>query len=257
MVSQTDLATIDRRYRDQASWTRDLRLRLFEAAALRDDSRLLDVGAGTGAVAADIARARSHARLTCLDIDFASLVFARRQSVPAGFCAGDAHALPFGSGLFDAALFHFVLLWLKRPVTALREAARVTRPGGFVLALAEPDHEARIDAPSDLEDLGRWQTAALARQGADTRFGRKLRGAFVSAGLTEIRVGVLGGEWARSPTDGPPATEWTILRSDLADRAQPGELDRWETIDRQAWADGTRVLFVPTFFAAGRVPPLE
>ncbi len=40
------------------------------------------------------------------------------------------------------------------------EMVRVTRPHGFVLALAEPDYGGRIDYPSELSTIGNWQIEA-------------------------------------------------------------------------------------------------
>lgn len=213
----------------------------------------MDIGAGTGAVADDVLRSHPGARLTAIDLDGAALAYSRTCAVTAGCVVGDAHSLPFRRGSFDISFFHFVLLWLKHPVAALIEAARVTRAHGHVIGFAEPDHQARIDAPAELEDLGRRQTEALASRGADTRFGRKLRAAFAEAGLRSVRVGVLGGEWT-SGRGAATDSEWPTMRSDLAGTLDRAELDRFEAADRRAWTDGVRVLFVPTFYAIGEVP---
>jgi hypothetical protein len=34
------------------------------------------------------------------------------------------------------------------------------------------------------------------------------------------------------------------------------EIEQFRRIDRKAWEMGTRVLFVPTLYASGRVPPI-
>jgi len=248
-----DFPSLDRRYRDQAAWTRGLRQKVLDEIGVEAGARLLDIGAGTGAVADDVLRNRPGARLTAIDLDSAALAYARRRPVAAGFVVGDAHALPFRRASFDISFFHFVLLWLKYPVAALIEAARVTRAHGYVIGFAEPDHQARIDAPAELEDLGRKQTEALASRGADTRFGRKLRAAFAEAGLRPVRVGVLGGEWAAGRGEATDS-EWPTLKSDVAGTLDRAELDRLESVDRRAWTDGVRVLFVPTFYAIGEVP---
>jgi SAM-dependent methyltransferase len=248
-----DYLSLDRRYRDQAAWTRGLRQKVLDEIGVEAGARLLDIGAGTGAVADDVLRSHAGVRVTAVDLDGAALAYARTRTVAAVCVAGDAHALPFRRATFDVSFFHFVLLWLKHPVAALSEAARVTRPHGHVIAFAEPDHRARVDAPAELEDLGRRQTEALANQGADTRFGRKLRAAFAEAGLRSVRAGVLGGEWV-SGRGAATDSEWPTLRSDLAGSLDRAELERLESVDRRAWAEGARVLFVPTFYAIGEVP---
>jgi ubiquinone/menaquinone biosynthesis C-methylase UbiE len=48
------------------------------------------------------------------------------------FRQGDAEALPFPDGCFDAVAMSFGLMHLGRPEQALREARRVLRPGGRI-----------------------------------------------------------------------------------------------------------------------------
>jgi len=74
--------------------------------------------------------------------------------------------------------------------------ARITRPGGAVLALAEPDYGGRIDYPIKLAQMGKWQIESLRLQGADPLMGRKLATIFNSAGFDSVETGVLGGQWS-------------------------------------------------------------
>jgi SAM-dependent methyltransferase len=246
------LEQLNRRYEQQSLWTRGTRQSLFALAEIGPGNRVLDIGCGTGAVARDVLRLTTGISLTGVDIDVESLQFARRRSPDMRLAGGDADALPFREASFDAAFFHFVLLWLADPGAALAEAVRVTRVGGHVIAVAEPDHEARIDAPEGLEGLGRLQIESLRRQGADSRLGRKLRGLLEAAGLADVRFGVIGGEWQRQDQAGLIESEWSMLEQDLGTTLPKGELDRLERLDREAWEAGTRVLFVPTFFGIGR-----
>ena len=247
---------IDRRhlrFTEQAAWTAALRARLLsripdEAAAL-----LLEVGAGTGAVAGDLAAQRPAARVLALDIDLTACRFGAEHAARAAWQCGDAHALPFRSSSLDATLFHFVLLWLDDPAQALAEAVRVTRPGGWVAALAEPDHAARLDFPDVLARLGERQTEALAMEGADVRMGRKLRALLAAVELEDVECGVLGGEWHSGARPGEPSFEWETLRHDLELTVPAADLDALEAFDRGSWDRGERVLFVPTFYAVGRV----
>jgi len=252
MSAVDDLGDLNRRYEQQSTWTRGTRESLFALAGIGPGRRVLDIGCGTGAVAREILSSTSGISLTGVDIDLESLKFAQRRSPAMRLAAGDANALPYRGRSFDAAFFHFVLLWLADAAEALAEAARVTRAGGHVIAIAEPDHEARIDAPPGLEALGRLQIESLRRQGADTRFGRKLRGLLEAAGLAQVRFGVIGGEWQRQDQAGVIDSEWSMLQRDLGTTLPKGELNRLERLDREAWEAGRRVLFVPTFFGIGR-----
>jgi hypothetical protein len=47
--------------------------------------------------------------------------------------------------------------------------------------------------------------------------------------------------------------EWEVLQADLAGKIPGQDLQKMKKLDEEAWQNGTRVLFVPTFFAWGRV----
>lgn len=246
------LADWHRRYRQQSEWTRAVRQHLFTQGGLPPDAQVLEVGCGTGAVLGRMVAETSY-QLTGIDLDRPSLVFAQRLPPQLNALAqGDGRRLPFRDACFDAVYCHYLLLWVADPVRVLQEMRRVTRPGGAVIALAEPDHAARIDAPPPLDSLGHLQTAALAAQGADTQMGRKLAQCFRQAGLAEIRSGLLGAEWT-APGQAPDPLEWQTLQTDLASNLSAAELARYQALDQTAWGHGTRVLFIPTFYALGIV----
>jgi ArsR family transcriptional regulator len=52
----------------------------------------------------------------------------------------DVHALPFADAAFDAVLLLHTLTYAEAPPVALREAARVLRPGGRVVVLSLAAH---------------------------------------------------------------------------------------------------------------------
>lgn len=237
----------------QASWTRPTRLWLFRQARLAGASTVLEVGCGTGAVISEVA-GMARASLVGLDIDGAMLAFARRRNPDVLWVQGDAHALPFPEASFDLVFCHFLLLWVRVPARAVAEMARVVRPGGYVLASAEPDYGGRIDFPPELARLGQLQALALREQGADPEVGRRLGAYFAAAGL-RATVGVMGGSWAvpAEPDEGF-AAEWRVRREDLHGRLSPDELQRLERVDAEALRSGERVLFVPTFYALGWKP---
>ena len=103
---------------------------LLDAAAVGDGTRVLDVASGPGYVSA--AAAARGASVVGVDIAEAMLALARRLHPRLEFRAGDAEALPFPDGSFDAAVGNFVLLHLGRPERAAAELARVLAPGGRV-----------------------------------------------------------------------------------------------------------------------------
>ncbi|MBN2085057.1 MAG: methyltransferase domain-containing protein [Anaerolineales bacterium] len=242
------------RFLQQAGWTEPLRAHLFARAGIRDALRMLEVGCGTGAVCASIARENPAARVVGLDFDLPRLHFARAHDPNCRYTGGNAFRLPFADGVFDLTFCHFLLLWVRKPQNALREMVRVTRRGGWVAALAEPDYGGRIDHPEALAAIGRMQSVALRRQGADPGIGRTLAGLFSESGVRVETSGVLGAELPPGGEDSTEAAlELKILKDDLGENISEGE---WETIraaDRAARASGRRVLYIPTFYTAGTV----
>ena len=251
-------------YTTQAGWTRQTRQWLCREAGLTQARAILEVGCGTGVIAGELARLGA-ARVVGLDLKRSILDFASRQGGGVAYVQGDAHALPFSDGAFDAVVCHYLLLWLADPAQGVREMARVARSGGCVLACAEPDYGGRVDHPPELVPLGRLQAESLRCQGAEPEMGRRLGEIFAAAGL-RTTVGTMAGRWrlpgpsmkkgseAASPDAGFEA-EWAMRERDLAGLLPAEELSRLRSVDRQALADGRRILFVPTFYALGRKMP--
>ena len=107
--------------------------RVTARAARPDDAQVLDVAAGPGNVAAEL-RARGASQVTALDLSYEMLAEgARRGHDGITWVNGDAQRLPFPDESFDAVTISFGLRNLPDPELALREFARVTRPGGRVV----------------------------------------------------------------------------------------------------------------------------
>jgi SAM-dependent methyltransferase len=91
---------------------------------------VLEIASGTGHLAAD-AVARG-ATVVGVDVAPRMVALARERVPDATFREGDAEALPFRNEQFDSVLCCFGLLHFAQPALALREAARVLKPGGTV-----------------------------------------------------------------------------------------------------------------------------
>jgi ubiquinone/menaquinone biosynthesis C-methylase UbiE len=114
-----------------------LLLRRLRSAALRQipsDSRLLEVGAGTGL---NFAHYPPGAHGAATEPSRAMLLIARTKPCPASISLVQTSAenLPFATGSFDAACATLVFCSVASPSQAFAELRRVVRPGGRIVLL--------------------------------------------------------------------------------------------------------------------------
>ena len=101
---------------------------------------VLDVATGTAAVALELVR-QKDCHVVGVDLTPEMLDEGRRRVVLAAATEkvrlqlGDARALPFEDGLFDAVTFTYLLRYVEDPAATLRELVRVVKPGGSVAGL--------------------------------------------------------------------------------------------------------------------------
>ena len=118
--------------------------------ALRPGLDLLDVGCGPGTITVDLAArvapgpGARHRRLA--GPAGRGRGAAERAGVAVTFEVGDVYALAAADDSFDVVHAHQVLQHLTDPVAALREMARVCRPGG-VIAVRDVDYGAFVTVP--------------------------------------------------------------------------------------------------------------
>jgi demethylmenaquinone methyltransferase/2-methoxy-6-polyprenyl-1,4-benzoquinol methylase len=94
-------------------------------------SRVLDLAAGTGTSSEPFADDGVQVVPCDFSIGMLRVGKARRPDLP--FVAGDATALPFADGAFDAVTISFGLRNVADTGAALREMRRVTRRGGRIV----------------------------------------------------------------------------------------------------------------------------
>lgn len=160
---------------------------------LTASTELLDVGAGPGTITADLAT--RVARVTATEVGEPELALSREIVAARGltnvdFAVEDVHALSFDDDSFDVAHAHQVLQHVSDPVQALRELARVTRPGG-VVAVRDSDYAGFVWWPQlpELEDWMRLYQAAARANGGEPDAGRRLLAWAHAAGLEEVEPG--------------------------------------------------------------------
>ena len=107
--------------------------RLVEAAGIREGQRVVDVACGTGAVARIAAdRVGESGTVVGLDANESMLTVARRLRDDVEWRQADASELPLPDDAFDVVTCQAGLMFFLDPEGALREMARVAKPGGTV-----------------------------------------------------------------------------------------------------------------------------
>jgi SAM-dependent methyltransferase len=219
--------------------------------SLRPGLDLLDVGCGPGTITVDLARLVAPGRVVGIDVAEAPLAEARaaaaRDGVEVSFGVGDVYSLEFEDDSFDVVHAHQVLQHLTDPVAALREMARVCRPGG-VLAVRDVDYAATSWFPLD-EGLDRWlstYSAVARRNAAEPDAGRRLLAWAHAAGLRDLSATTSswcfatpaerewwGGSWAARSTESAFARQ--AVEYGLASPAELAEIaaawQRWAASD--------------------------
>ena len=145
--------------------------------------RVLDVGAGTGALLSLLAARLPGAALTAVDLAEGMARAARARTRRGEAAVGDAEALPFRDGAFELVVSTSVLQWLPRLEPAFAEARRALATGGlFAVALF---------AGATLAELrGAWRDAAPEACDRTHRFHamEDVASALATAGLEALFV---------------------------------------------------------------------
>lgn len=113
-------------------WSRSVALLFLTWLGPVPHRRWVDLGCGTGALSAQIARTCQPRSLLGLDLSETFLPYAAGQVPDATFLQGNAADTRLPAREFDYAVSGLVLNFTPDPVQTLREMARLTRPGGQV-----------------------------------------------------------------------------------------------------------------------------
>lgn len=123
------------------------------ALELKDGARVLDLATGTGDLAVMVSKLAPTSRITGVDPSTRMLEVGREKIARLGLAdriellEGDAQSLPFEDNSFDGVCIAFGIRNVPDRSKALREMARVTRPGGHVAILELSEPEGGILAP--------------------------------------------------------------------------------------------------------------
>jgi demethylmenaquinone methyltransferase/2-methoxy-6-polyprenyl-1,4-benzoquinol methylase len=122
------------------------RRRAVVALEVPEGGRILDLATGTADLAIRIARTHRSATVVGLDPSKGMLAVGQKKlasdelAARVSLVVGDAQELPFEDDSFDGTTIAFGIRNVPDRARALREMARVTRPGGrvVILELSEP-----------------------------------------------------------------------------------------------------------------------
>jgi SAM-dependent methyltransferase len=224
------------------------RLRAF--AGVGPGDTVLDVACGPGLVSCAFAEAAAH--VTGIDLTPAMIAQAREVQQARGlrnlsWKTGDAVPLPFPDASFSLVVTRYSFHHFLDPLAALREMARVCRPGGTVLAVdvaLPPEKAAAYNCFERLRDPSHSRALTLD----------ELAGLAPLAGLEQVRTGFyrlgMGAEAliaASFPPEGNADMLRALLRADLGIDGLGFEAHE---------AEGEIRLSFPTLMVAGRRPAL-
>jgi SAM-dependent methyltransferase len=178
-------ATVALRY-DELRPVDDSWWEVFDALVREGDlrgRRVLDVGCGTGALAAALAE-RAVCRVWGIDSSEEMLAVARANVAGVRFKQARAEQLPFKDGWFERVVLRMSLHLFDRP-RALRESRRVLGPSGrLAIATGDPEHFGELW-------IHRWfpTIAAVDRERFPTK--ERLIDELEAAGFDSVHVDVL------------------------------------------------------------------
>jgi SAM-dependent methyltransferase len=165
---------------------------LIELAGIAREDRVLDVGCGTGQLTVALASVVGAENAAALDPTEGVVAVCRSRVPGADVRVASAESLPFDDGEFDAVLAQLVVNLVDDPPRALREMARVGKPGAVVAACFWDDEEmpllrsfwdaARAVAPDAFAEVNEQAQVGLA----DVEV---LREWWSGAGLRDVALG--------------------------------------------------------------------
>ena len=159
---------------------------VFERLPLTRDDIVLDVAAGTGHAARQLAG--SARTVVALDATEAMLSRGQAQAAAEGcnnvlFMRGDAAALPFLDGSFDVVVSRFAAHHFEHPEGVVAEMVRCTRPGGYV-ALVDLVADEDPEVAEEQNRLERLRDPSHTRMLAAV----EIQGLLTEAGLEAVDV---------------------------------------------------------------------
>jgi SAM-dependent methyltransferase len=229
---------------------------IFRPLDLQPGLRVLDVGSGPGHTTLELARrVAPGGKVTGVDINAEfidrSSARARDARLEAAFVHSAFPPLPFPDASFDRVFCKNVLEYVDSASDTVAEMARVTAPGGVVVAAdSDWDMIALEIGAAARERVNRILAASKAIAIHEPRIGRQLHGLFRGAGLGDVKVEILAG--ADTVGRSLPMLKASFARyARDSGKVAEDEVEGWlGEIDR-AIAAGTFLFVLPQFVVRG------
>jgi ubiquinone/menaquinone biosynthesis C-methylase UbiE len=155
-------------------------------AGVQTPQRALDVGAGTGALTEELVRRLGEENAAAAEpsADYAATLRARFPR--ADVREAPAEELPWADETFDSALAQLVVIFVSDARQAVRELARVTKPGGVAATcMWEVDG---VEMMNPLNEVRKRMTPGGWTASTDFRDEASLRSLFEGAGLRDVET---------------------------------------------------------------------
>src|SRR6478752_905672 len=163
-----------------------LSAQLADLAGVEAGQRVIDVGCGPGALTAELVARVGAGSVAAIDPSEPFVEAARARNPGADVRLGSAEQLPFPDDTFAAALAQLVVQFMSDPVKGVGEMARVTRPGGAVVACTW-DHGGGQGPLSPLWDAARALDPGVAGEALGVGTGQgQLQRLFEEVGLADV-----------------------------------------------------------------------
>jgi ubiquinone/menaquinone biosynthesis C-methylase UbiE len=161
----------------------------LDAMRIARTATVLDMGCGTGLAARAIARSEGFSgHVIGIDLSPYLVAAAKRLASEEGLAAhlefrvGDAHTLDCADGTFDALVAHTLLSHVDDPLSVLKEAARVVKPGGMI-GIFDGDYASLTFAHADPMKGKAYDEALVGALVTNPRVMRQLPRLLRTAGL--------------------------------------------------------------------------
>lgn len=164
---------------------------------LKPEFKVLDVGCGPGSITIDIAKNYLTEGGSIIGVEPTKEIIDTannlKQSIAVdldniSFQIGSIYNLPFEDNTFDLVHAHQVIVHLEDPIKALKELARVAKPGKFV-TVKDGDLESMIFDPPKYDVLGKYNIMSAKNRGStDVKSGRKLLRRAIEAGYKSSNI---------------------------------------------------------------------